>query len=1165
MRENKLGVGKGEVTFKINITFRNFFIGILLWLYLISINGSKGYFFSDEGVLGIIGTGADIIIGFVAGIPLLFIDLMPVILTTVLIIFHFLDKPIKKLFLSSLLFLLITHFFYYGLSSIGFVRSGSLNFAGFILFILTLFFLFSNETNRTASKVIIKREWLVKLEMYNLLMGGFLIFLVVMVLFTPFIGLSNEADAVVDFIGAAGSMDQRFVETTGLITETVDYGVNLINLPTILLKIPFLVISIFTLIKLYKNKEEIFTIPLAVIIIGILTFNGVPLVLERLKMDELFSVSGTVKMLGYLLMAWVIFEMVFVKELGNMIKTVGVTRAGEFADLLKESRFSPTRIMNSVSKIPFIGKKVDKQVGKPKMAASNIVTNKKHEHVMVETESKVAEMKSGYLIESPFLMIKGWQLYENSAKDGLKLKVIMEHLNKIAISAIVLDVNIKDILGNQLDVYKGVQVLDLNLKKGVMSEWINVPVPISHLNARNLEITVTNVVFEEGTIGTYSSENIFRQMPPLNPLTRDVSIQSIKQIFFESKGVLNVPMMHFEPVDVAEGWICSCGTFNNLLDEHCLCCSNDKLLIYENCQSAVLEAYYSSHLSEIESMKVEKKAERNRVISSTLEKTKGFILKCAEFIWSTSKVVFEKVKVFSKSNPKTVKIALASVIILLIVLGSWGFITSRPLTEERAISIYFKHMEASNPESVEFIFDRDQLRIGFADKFETYEIYKSSEVEFDKNFFGLWQVKEEVRLGESVKPLYTPNFSEDKALFSTYLSETLEEKEADIVLTIPEVSDYSKETNLFKIPFIIENNRGKLSGELQVRYDFDELNWIFKEASFDKNRVGFVASDSIKKAIKDQTFMQNINAEDFTVNQKTYLVDEMKITPNGLIESSWDYKQIYVPVLLEINSQTEFGKHLNEIRFDYDSEFGYVLSETSKNLMFSVESAKWVGKLNLNHFIGHNDFAVADVFKTESSHKDVIVGVRGTLEPQRFDGYGDIIGYSRQLAEIVVFDADGNEVSKNPKFMLSDIHSNFGDLKAIDIMYNDYEMGVNVLQTHEIFKYYDSSKPYLILKDIYESGGEARYTIVQYGFSDSYEFVELNRLSGYTITEGGILVESMAYQNGEEIAFETLYNSFWNTKPNENDFYVVSESQPDSGGSSWIKLPNASPELSVIK
>ena len=189
MRENKLGVGKGEVTFKINITFRNFFIGILLWLYLISINGSKGYFFSDEGVLGIIGTGADIIIGFVAGIPLLFIDLMPVILTTVLIIFHFLDKPIKKLFLSSLLFLLITHFFYYGLSSIGFVRSGSLNFAGFILFILTLFFLFSNETNRTASKVIIKREWLVKLEMYNLLMGGFLIFLVVMVLFTPFIGL----------------------------------------------------------------------------------------------------------------------------------------------------------------------------------------------------------------------------------------------------------------------------------------------------------------------------------------------------------------------------------------------------------------------------------------------------------------------------------------------------------------------------------------------------------------------------------------------------------------------------------------------------------------------------------------------------------------------------------------------------------------------------------------------------------------------------------------------------------------------------------------------------------------------------------------------------------------------------------------------------------------
>lgn len=1106
MNNEFLGLGQGAFKFRIRITGHNLFLSFMLWSYMMLMNAAKGHFFSDEGILGVVGSITDMGVRYFTGIPFLIIDFMPIIASALLIILHFMGKPVKKIFYALFVLLLVSHLAYIPLEVIGFQRSAEFILAGFLLAVLFVYFIFVNEEKAKLKKSIIQYDLNLIIEKYNMTMSILLIVVILLVIVTPFIGLSNEAGVINDVIESSGSINDKMNSVSSAFTSTIDDGLGYLNLYAFLFKLPFLIVAIHTVFRNFKNKSKAFTLPKKLIVIGMLTFIGLPFMFERLKFGEMLSVNGIIKMIGYMLFAWVLFEMVFVNEIDKSLKSLskqGIDKIGLFADVVKNSKFSSQSILAIFQKVPFIGKKIKGDfIKKSKGSKSstvqpiNLESSLGQDEALLKTEYIVLEKGYGLCVESPMLEILGARLSLINDKKQLTAYLNIKNVDSETLTAIVVDLKINDVLGNELEQFEGVQILDLNLTEGASSGWINIPSISNCINARQIVLVVKNCVYSDERILNFSQANVLEFSKVITPVIAET---------------------HSEDVQV-EG------------------IQFDKAIIKE---SGLVTKVISK-------------------MGNTLLKYKPVVIKHIDKSVAFIKRTITKLLEWVKVNPKRFRQFVAGFVTIVSVIMILGWSTSRPLDEDKAIELYYKHVKSNNSETVDsdldFISDDYyELEIEWIEEFSEYEVYRRDEVKFKRNILGNWAIEKTNELKNKVTPLYGADASKNSAEISQYLKEKHKDIVGEIQINYPNIDDFYGTFDSVDLIYTLNSDLGEYSGVLKVEYTFVEYKWQIENVVFSQDSERFEPSSDLVRRIESLEFLNMNDFKFWKFNGEQIDPSLLELTKSGDVEYNWERKELSIPLVIAIEKSGTTIQVEKVIDFVF-VENAFRVAERDVAIELILAPLHQVGKVNLTEYKEGYDFIVADTFQAENGTHEVVIALKGNLAPQTFDINGNLNSDTRQMGEITIFDESGYIAHQNPKFMLTPLHSYYDNYTEMDLLYNDYEMGINVFVSREIFKYEINDSDYLCIKEFIESGDVTTFNMVMYSIGENYQLIEKFRYDGYQVDEGGTVTESIAKINGNIGQYDELLDYVLRISPATSSFHVTIESGPDFNGQTKLEV-----------
>jgi hypothetical protein len=766
--------------------------------------------------------------------------------------------------------------------------------------------------------------------------------------------------------------------------------------------------------------------------------------------------------MGYLLLSWFLFEMVFVREIDQSIKRMGsegLQKMGAFKGIVQRSHFSQKAIIDVIAKIPFIGKKVMAVVKIDTSKFTEVLKQKNDKSAPVlqkkeSIENVVVDIKKSYFIKSPLVILEGLKLAVNKEAETLGLYIQLKHDHPEVLSAIVLDIDLKDILGNVLEKIEGLQVLDLNIARGVKSPWLKVQMDTAHISARKIEVHLRNSVFEGDLIYSYSEENTLQPYPVRTLLISDQVNENSLRKYFEKMTLLDPERLTYLPVMIEEVWICACSSHNET--KVCSGCGNAKETIFE---TVTLQHIHEFIHDEEETMREEerlKKEKRDETLSAikanSIQKKNQALSKLTQ------------IGTLFKTNEKLRKgIILGTVSIVLAgSLLTWA--SARPLTDEKATSLYYQAAELAHPENMTFTKktrkNMAEYTITVTDVFESYQVDKVDEVTYKKNGIGMWKIVKINERQERLKPRLGADAKVDDTDITAYLKAFCNDENGIVTIQYPEPVAYSSVDQTIPLEVELSGERGTYTGKLSLEYGYEDNAWHLKA-------IDAVQNDFVFSPLEPLT-------------QDTANVD-------------------------------------------------------------------------LTGSIGDFDYVVEDTFKT-SNGMDAVVAIRGTFDSQLFNSDYTLETSNRKMGEIVVFDKMGNLVNYDPTFSL--LESGTGIPKEMDILYNDYEPGINQYHTREIFKITVDGNTFLCIKEVYEWSHFLEYSLAMFELDSTYTFRESHLLSAYRIDEGGTITESMGTIDGVDMLYEDIVSIITDIRPEEGALNVVIKSDPfyHQYGGTWVEV-----------
>jgi hypothetical protein len=333
-----------------------------LMVYLILAFGSRGSLWSDVEQAKTVGNIVEIIGRFFVGLPLSIIDLIPIIFAFVMIVAVIFDRPIKALWGVFLLPLIFSHGLYFFLKIIGFVVSWQLIAATILLSALTIYVLFVFDRCKKIEKHKLILNFNVEITKYNLLVTAILC-LVIVSSFLPTIGAADKVELVLDIANSSQNSNGFLSGLGRLANGGLSITLKIFNGIIYFIKIPILVAAFVELFDLKKKKDLMPVINKFLLVYTMIVLGGLDFMIKRMGLEGLFEVSIFANLVVFLLIAWLIVEIILVRELGQLAKNASkkmIEKYNLYFNITSESKFSIDNIKASMYKIPILGKQIAK-------------------------------------------------------------------------------------------------------------------------------------------------------------------------------------------------------------------------------------------------------------------------------------------------------------------------------------------------------------------------------------------------------------------------------------------------------------------------------------------------------------------------------------------------------------------------------------------------------------------------------------------------------------------------------------------------------------------------------------------------------------------------------------------------------------------------------------
>jgi len=737
----------------------------------------------------------------------------------------------------------------------------------------------------------------------------------------------------------------------------------------------------------------------------------------------------------------------------------GLQKMGAFKGMALRSNFTAAAIIGAMSKIPFIGKKIMRITKIDTSSFTGALKQKivKSEPISQKTEAIeniVVEREKSYFVKSPLVILEGLKIAVDKEAETLGLYIQLLHYHQEVLSAVVFDIMLKDVLGNTLEHIEGVQVLDLNLLRGVKTTWLKVPIDTAQISARKIEMQLRNCVFEGDLIQSYSEENTLQVYPVRTLLLSNQVDADHLTNYLESKNLFHPTLLTHEPVIIENAWICACSSHN--VGDICHTCGNTKAAIFEAVTPQFIHEFMHDEQEAMREAERRKKEKRDETLSAIKEsgiQKKNQVLSKLSQIGTTF-----------KTNERLRKGVIVGAVSIVLAGSFLTWASTRPLTDEKATSLYYQAAELTHPENMTFTKNikksQAEYTISVTDLFDTYQIEKIDEVTYEKNAIGSWKIIALHERQERLTPRMGADAKGDDGDITAYLKEFCNDINALVTIQYPEPIAYTSTHQTIPLEVEVSAERGRYTGMLALNYVYESNMWRLKAIDATQNDFAFSSSEPITQD---------------------------------------------------------------------------------------------AGNGDLTGSIGDFDYVIEDTFKT-SNGMDAVVAIRGTFESQLFNSDYTLETSNRKMGEIVVFDKMGNMVNSDSTFRLP--ASGTGIPIETDILYNDYEPGINQYHTREIFKTTMEDETFLCVRDAYEWAHLQEYSLVLFELDSSYTFRESHLLSAYRIDEGGTITESMGTVDGIDMLYEDMVPMITAIRPDEGALNVVIKSDPyyNQYGGTWVEI-----------
>lgn len=207
------------------------------------------------------------------------------------------------------------------------------------------------------------------------------------------------------------------------------------------------------------------------------------------------------------------------------------------------------------------------------------------------------------LLDSPVEVIKGAILFD-SVKNTVILQIRLCNNSCDNLLAVHIEIECLDETGQPLNDISLVEFTyrDIYIKPHcVFGEKI--PIPLSNINVRYVNITLKKAVFENGKVIELSN---LKQIE--NPQYE--TIDSLDKILFNKlKRISSIGdnsdfPMQFIPINTDNYWSCTCGKVNSNTEQRCLRCYRDKELLFSSFDSNQLKQSLLKHKRKIKTVSI---------------------------------------------------------------------------------------------------------------------------------------------------------------------------------------------------------------------------------------------------------------------------------------------------------------------------------------------------------------------------------------------------------------------------------------------------------------------------------------------------------------------------------------------------------------------------------
>lgn len=192
---------------------------------------------------------------------------------------------------------------------------------------------------------------------------------------------------------------------------------------------------------------------------------------------------------------------------------------------------------------------------------------------MSEQYSRLFEtQKNLYATGSPVVIVAGALLLHNPTNQVLA-QLKMQSVHQKRIKAVKVAIRMLDVTGNQLS--EPVEYSYLDLTVGYSAEFGEQnPIAIPEATTRSMEVVVTQVVFEDGSIWNHQGE-------PFEPLPEQVKLE-LEPAYLREYQTRYGGGARWTLQEMKDLWRCACGTINHESVEVCTCrCVRAKLKVLD--------------------------------------------------------------------------------------------------------------------------------------------------------------------------------------------------------------------------------------------------------------------------------------------------------------------------------------------------------------------------------------------------------------------------------------------------------------------------------------------------------------------------------------------------------------------------------------------------------